>query len=63
MSMKNSLKIVVGVVMMGLAFTMSGCNEAPAPSKSSMSNHGDEQMWQQFQSKQATDQLDKDFQK
>ena len=43
---------------------MSGCNEAPAPSNNTNSStHGDEQLWQQFQSKQATDQLDKDFQK
>jgi hypothetical protein len=59
--MKNSLKMIIGVVMIGLMAFLSGCNEAPAPSKSNVSSHGDEQMWQQFQSKQATDQLDKDF--
>lgn len=59
--MKNSLKVITSVVMIGLMAVLSGCNETPAPSKSNVSSHGDAQMWQQFQSKQATDQLDKDF--
>ena len=59
--MKSSL--VIGLMTFVAMIALSGCNEAPTPSKSVGSSHGDEQMWQQFQSKQATDQLDKDFQK
>lgn len=63
MNMKNCGKKMIGGLVIGFALALSGCNETPAPSKASVSHHGDEQMWQQFQSKQATDQLDKDFSK
>lgn len=62
--MKKILKMMIAASLFSLATILSGCNDAtPAPTNNATSNHGDEQMWQQFQSKQATDQLDKDFQK
>lgn len=59
--MKNFLIAISTLMVVAM---LSGCNDAsPTPTNNSTSNHGDEQMWQQFQSKQAVDQLDKDFQK
>ena len=62
--MRNSIRVILSLGILAMMAFMSGCNEAPAPSNNTNSStHGDEQLWQQFQSKQATDQLDKDFQK
>ena len=62
--MRNVIKTILSLGMLAMMVFLSGCNETPLPSSSiNGSSHGDEQMWQQFQSKQATDQLDKDFQK
>jgi outer membrane biogenesis lipoprotein LolB len=58
--MKN---FVLMVSLMAVMSLFSGCSDATLQTNKAVSNHGDEQMWQQFQSKQAVDQLDKDFQK
>lgn len=54
---------LAAISLVAIMTVLSGCNDAAPQVNSNTSNHGDEQMWQQFQSKQATDQLDKDFQK
>ncbi len=46
-----SLGVITAVVM------LSGCTQTPTNN----AHNGDAQLWQQFQSKQATDQLDKEL--
>ncbi len=55
--MNNFMKTIVSLGMITAVVMMSGCTQAPTNS----AHNGDAQLWQQFQSKQATDQLDKEL--
>ncbi len=55
--MSNFMKTIVSLVMIATVVMVSGCAQTSTNSE----HNGDAQLWQQFQSKQATDQLDKEL--
>lgn len=55
--MRYFMKTIVSLGVITAVVTLSGCTQTPTNN----AHNGDAQLWQQFQSKQATDQLDKEL--
>ncbi|MDD2358438.1 MAG: hypothetical protein PHX13_11060 [Thiovulaceae bacterium] len=55
--MSNFIKTIVSLGMITVGAMISGCTQTPANNI----HNSDAQLWQQFQSKQATDQLDREL--
>ncbi len=55
--MRYFMKTIVSLGVITAVVILSGCAQTPTNN----AHNGDAQLWQQFQSKQATDQLDKEL--